>query len=80
MDEKRELLQIYEPYVDSEESTSSSMKSRDSVEMPDEEFDEKAPLNLADEEGREQPVEAKRPSKLIFWIIVNIVATIAIVS
>lgn len=42
----------------------------------DELLDEKEQL---DEEGKDAPAPAKQPSKLLFWIAVNIIATTAIV-
>ncbi|THY68381.1 TPT-domain-containing protein [Aureobasidium pullulans] len=50
------------------------------IEMYDQEdeglLDEKEQL---DEEGRDAPTPAKRPSKLLLWIAINIIATTAIV-
>ncbi|KAI5250393.1 TPT-domain-containing protein [Aureobasidium subglaciale] len=50
------------------------------IEMEEQETDELLEeKEQLDEEGAEAPTPAKRPSKLLFWIAVNIIATTSIV-
>ena len=75
MDEKQELLvsTISRSDLDSESSSLMSPTEHDSL------FDKEANLVDCDEEGQSLPEPAKRPSRLITWIVVNVCATILIV-
>jgi len=75
MDEKQELLvtTISRSDLDSDCSSLMSPTEQDSL------FDKEANMIDYDEEGQSLPEPAKRPSKLIIWIIVNVFATILIV-
>ena len=58
-----------------DEIDSDSSISRESAEL----LGQQEKNDLTDEEGQRMPAEAKRPSRLITWIIVNIISTITIV-
>lgn len=75
MDEKNEYVDSARSRSDLDSDSSSFVSASDS----DDSFDKEALLMERDEEGQSLPEPAKRPSRLVTWIIINVIATILIV-